>query len=194
MSSEKQVDNLTEDPIIQGQQFVCLSFVSPEGIKNCQIRALKVRGVYSSYEEAQKRAKELQEIDPDFNVFIGEVGKWLPWDPNPHEGAKDQVYYEKEMQDLVSAYKDNLSASRKEVKDRAESAKKGNKPAPPVINNDRKQKQIDKMREKLRTKIQNKENVTSAGENSNVEENSCEDISCNVDNNISKILEMQKKI
>ena len=45
------------------------------------IRGIKVRGVYSTQEEATARAKKLQTTDSDFHVFVGQVGYWLPWDP-----------------------------------------------------------------------------------------------------------------
>jgi hypothetical protein len=60
-----------------------MSFLSPEGISNCKIRGLKVRGVFATLEEASKRAKKLQEVDPAFHVFVGEAGKRLPSDPEP---------------------------------------------------------------------------------------------------------------
>lgn len=153
----REIDNLTEDPAIQGQKYVCLSFVSPEGIQGCTIRTLKIRGVYAKYEQAQERAKYLQETDPDFNVFIGEVGKWLPWDPSP-DTAKDQVYYEKEMQELVSGHKENLAKAKKEVQARAaDSHTKPLSDAPANSGQDRKQKQLEKMRETLRKKNKGKE-------------------------------------
>ena len=49
--------------------------LSPEGIRNCNVRGLKIRGVYNTQEEANKRAEYLQKIDPNFHVFVGEVGK-----------------------------------------------------------------------------------------------------------------------
>lgn len=108
----KKVDHLNEDEVIKTQQFVCISFLSPEGIKNCSVRGLKIRGVYATKEEADKRADELQKIDPDFDVFVGEVGKWLPWDPEPNS-VEDQVYQEKELNDLMKGYKDNLDKAKK---------------------------------------------------------------------------------
>ena len=45
------------------------------------IRGVKVRGVYDTYKEAQIRAKVLQRTDQSHNVFVGQVGYWLPWDP-----------------------------------------------------------------------------------------------------------------
>src|SRR3989304_5647810 len=103
----KYIDYLTEDTPIPGQLWVCVSFLSPEGIKNCSVRGLKVRGVYGTHQEADNRAKELQKLDPDFNVFVGEVGKWLAWDPDPND-VQDSVYQEKELNDLMKGYKDNL--------------------------------------------------------------------------------------
>lgn len=108
-----KIDNLKEDKPIDRQNYVCLSFLSPEGIRNCSIRGLKIRGVYPTREEADARAKELQEVDKLFDVFVGEVGKWLPWDPDPNDGAKDQVYYEQELQTLMEGHEDNLKKSKR---------------------------------------------------------------------------------
>lgn len=100
----KEVDYLEEDKPLSGQSFCCVSFLSPEGIMNCNIRGLKIRGVYDTYDEAVKRAEHLQKVDPDFHVFVGEVGKWLPWDPSPDsKSVKNQVYAEKALQELAQA-------------------------------------------------------------------------------------------
>ena len=110
----KKIDHLTEDDPISGQQFVCLSFVSPEGVRNCTTRGLKVRGVYPTYEAAKARCDELQLIDKDFDIFIGEVGKWLPWDPdvNDEGKVKDAHYQEEELQKLMESYKKNQERGR----------------------------------------------------------------------------------
>jgi hypothetical protein len=102
----KYIDNLIEDPVIPNQAWCCLSFLSPETLKNCTIRSVKVRGVYATREEANERAKFLQQIDPDFNIFVAEVGKWLAWDPDPST-IEDQVYREKQLQEIMTNYKKN---------------------------------------------------------------------------------------
>lgn len=109
--SGKAIDNLFEDPVISGQLWVCISFVSPELVKNCSLRAVKVRGVYATEAEARKRSKYLQQIDPDFHIFVGEVGKWLGWDPDPNT-IEDQEYSEKKLQKLVTEYKKNRSKAK----------------------------------------------------------------------------------
>ena len=70
------------------------------------VRGLKVRGTYDTYEEASHRAKTLQKLDPSFSVFVGQVGFWLPWDPQPSE-IQNQEYAEDQLNTLMKNYKDN---------------------------------------------------------------------------------------
>jgi len=154
--TEKQIDYLEVDKPIPGQNYVCMSFVSPEKViedknlyytkkflnslnielpdnKNIteefesfmythkekldkeyndthdnvtSIRGLKIRGVYDTRKEAEIRAKVLQKLDKSFHVYVGQVGYWLPWDPEPDQ-VQEQEYYEKELNNLVKSYKDN---------------------------------------------------------------------------------------
>ena len=77
------------------------------------VRGMKVRGVYSTHKEACARAKKLQNNDPVHNVFVGQVGYWLPWDPEPSR-VGEQEYAEKELNELMKKYKEN-DVKRKEV-------------------------------------------------------------------------------
>lgn len=70
------------------------------------VRGIKVRGSYDTLIEAQAKAKKLQQTDKNFNVYIGQVGFWLPWDPNPHK-IDNQEYAEKELNTLVQKYNEN---------------------------------------------------------------------------------------
>lgn len=72
------------------------------------IRGLKIRGSYDSYDEASHRAKSLQKLDPSFNVYVGQVGFWLPWDPAPSEINK-QEFAEDQLNTLMKCYKENES-------------------------------------------------------------------------------------
>lgn len=97
-----KIDNLDEDKVISGQTHVCISFVSPEGVMNTTLRSVKIRGVFDSEEKAKAHAAKLQKKDKYFDVFVGEVGKWLPWDPDPHSVSK-MKYGDKKMQKLADA-------------------------------------------------------------------------------------------
>ena len=91
------------------------------------VRGLKVRGIYSSHEEAVSRSKKLQRMDTLHNIFVGEVGKWLPWDPEPSR-VKEQEYAEEELNVLMKKYKENEDAREEFYRD------KKNKPRQPVEN------------------------------------------------------------
>jgi hypothetical protein len=73
------------------------------------IRGLKVRGVYGSEAEAQLRAKKLQKSDPNFNIYMGSVGKWMAWDPDPSR-VPNQEYANDQLNTLMGKYRDNEQA------------------------------------------------------------------------------------
>lgn len=191
----KVIDNLKEDIVIPNQKYVCLSFISPEGIANCNIRSVKVRGVFESYEEATAHAKYLQGVDPDFNVFIGEVGKWLPWDPEPSEGAKDQYYYEEEMQKLMKGYKENLANAKKEMESRKTQPTSS---LPTLPSKDpRKEKQMAKMKELLeKRKAKKSSNLITEHMKEDVVEdiNRYTEYTSAIQDKISTIKELQKEL
>jgi hypothetical protein len=70
------------------------------------VRGVKVRGVYDSKREADVRAAVLQRQDPLFDVFVGQIGYWCPWDPNPQKIAEIE-YMNNDLNKLVKEYKSN---------------------------------------------------------------------------------------
>lgn len=107
-------DYLNEDPELQGQKYVCISILTNNSIKDFSgnpvdtsnhAKGIKIRGVYSTIEEAKKRCDQIRKFDPYFNVFVGEVGKWLPWDDDA-EKAEDQEYAEEKLNQIMKTYKE----------------------------------------------------------------------------------------
>jgi hypothetical protein len=96
------------------------------------VRGLKIRGTYSNKEEAVARSKKLQRLDPTHNIFVGEVGKWLPWDPEPSQ-VGEQEYAEEELNTLMKKYKENEDA--KEVYEREKRTKMMGGSKKPVVGN-----------------------------------------------------------
>jgi len=110
-----QEDYLDEDPIISSQLFACLSIFTPNSIKTPEgevidtgnkVRAFKIRGVYATYEKAEKRCEEIRKFDKYHHVFVGEVGKWLPWDDDA-SNAEEAVYAEPKLNEMMKAYKES---------------------------------------------------------------------------------------
>ena len=158
-SEELEEDFLTVDQKVPGQNFACLSFISPEkilknkeiyilneflksiceeySIKNkdiyekfedfkykneadlnekfteendfqTNVRGVKVRGVYDTKREADVRAKVLQRQDKQHNVFVGQIGYWLPWDPSLSYMDKVQgEYLDNDLNTLMQKYNEN---------------------------------------------------------------------------------------
>lgn len=62
-------------------------------------RGLKVRGVYSTQEEAQNKCVTLRKQDPNHDIFVGPVGIWIPWDPEAYKTGNVQ-FLEEELNQL----------------------------------------------------------------------------------------------
>jgi hypothetical protein len=86
------------------------------------VRGLKVRGVYGNPKEAELKAKKLQQKDKYHNIFIGDLGKWLPWDPQPHEIA-EQEYAQDQLNTLMRKYKENEDHREKFFEERTKGSK-----------------------------------------------------------------------
>jgi len=71
------------------------------------IRGIKVRGVFDTIEEAKNRCEFLKKVDNKFDIFIGQVGCWCPWSPNPNE-LENQEYSETQLNTLMKQYKKNM--------------------------------------------------------------------------------------
>lgn len=115
-----EIDHLTEDPVLVGQKYVCLSILTSSSIKDQSgnpietgnhAKGIKIRGVYDTMEEAQKRCQQIRGFDPHFNVFVGEVGKWLPWDDDADK-AEDAVYAESKLNDIMKGYKEQQKKAK----------------------------------------------------------------------------------
>jgi hypothetical protein len=110
-------DYLYEDPQVPNQKYVCISILTPknfkqeEGKEPVTISTMKVRGCYDSIDEAKKRADFLRNIDPNINVYVGEVGKWLPFDDDP-EKAKDHDYQNKRLNEMMKGYLENQEKAK----------------------------------------------------------------------------------
>lgn len=65
------------DVPINGQKYVLLSLF----VDNEMTTGVKVRGTYPTLEQAKNAAEILRKKDNIFDIYIGEVGKWLPTNP-----------------------------------------------------------------------------------------------------------------
>jgi hypothetical protein len=73
------------------------------------VRGVKVRGTYATREQAEKQCKELKKVDPVFDIYVAEVGKWCPWNPHPEE-ISDVNYDTDALNTLMKGYKEGMEA------------------------------------------------------------------------------------
>ena len=154
---DKKIDYLEVDNIIPGQNYVCLSFLSPESLIqnreafNCSkflqsyckdknlkfdevyesymgfvykhedklqrdfdeknnfqtsLRGIKVRGVFDTRDAAESQAKKLSLTDSSHHVYIGQVGYWLPWEPNADK-VQDEIFQNSQLNNMMEKYQEN---------------------------------------------------------------------------------------
>jgi len=86
------------------------------------VRGLKVRGVYNTQEEAERRCKSLRDIDPNHDIFVGPVGMWIPWDPDAYKTGRVE-FMEEELNQLHSEKVKNESKAKDEFEKRVRETK-----------------------------------------------------------------------
>lgn len=86
------------------------------------VRGFKSRGNFASQEEAELRARLLRETDPSFDVFVGPVGTWLPWEPEAYKTGRVE-YMEEELNQLSQEKKKNESAAKTAFEQRVKETK-----------------------------------------------------------------------
>ena len=157
VKDDKKIDYLEVDNAIPGQNYVCMSFLSPESLMQdkeafkcvkflqsyCKeqklkfdevygkykdftykyedklqrdfdeqndfqtsLRGIKVRGVFDTRLAAEDHAKKLSTRDSSFHVFIGQVGYWLPWDPNADK-VEGEHFQNSQLNDMMEKYQEN---------------------------------------------------------------------------------------
>lgn len=86
-------------------------------------RGIKVRGTFGSQEEAEMQCKMLREVDPNHDVYVGQVGLWMPFHPEAYKTGKVE-YLEKELNELMSKKKENDEVNKEEFNKRVKDAKR----------------------------------------------------------------------
>jgi len=86
-------------------------------------RGLKIRGTYSTQEEAELRCKLLREVDPNHNVYVGPVGMWMPWEPEAYKTGRVE-YLEEELNQLMNEKNKNEADAKQQFEKRILEAKR----------------------------------------------------------------------
>jgi hypothetical protein len=110
--------NLATDPIkIPGQNWACVSFVSPDGSQKCKSIGMKIRGVFDRQEEAVDYVKRLIKLDPTFDIFVCDMYNWCLVPPDP-EQVGNQTYQDETLNSIISEYRKNQIYAKEHFEER----------------------------------------------------------------------------
>jgi excinuclease UvrABC nuclease subunit len=110
--------NLATDPIkVPGQNWACISFVSPDSNQKNKNLGMKIRGVFDLHSEAEDYVKRLIKLDPLFDIYICQMYDWCLVPPDP-EKINNQTYQNEELNKIVSEYRKNQIYAKEHFEER----------------------------------------------------------------------------
>lgn len=115
--SGKETENkksalLTRDHItVPGQKYALVSFVGPSLNQKTDKYGLKIRGCFSTPEEAQAHVKEIMDVDPLFDVYLVNMYEWLLIPPDSSK-IQDAHYQEQYLEELLTGYRENQKKAK----------------------------------------------------------------------------------
>jgi len=109
------------DPIeVPGQKFFVFSYAAPHtSPQHCKYIAIKIRGVFNTKEEADKRLAEVHQMDPDFDIFVLDMYEWIVIPPPvEHQTAMPCFYNQPKLQELMKNHYETVARGASEVQER----------------------------------------------------------------------------
>lgn len=93
------------DEKIQGQNWYCVSFLTD---KNKSLVGIKISGCFDTEEQADSHSSSLRDINDSFNVHVGELYKWQPFNPDPDSvEAGESEYANQQLNETMKKKKEN---------------------------------------------------------------------------------------
>jgi hypothetical protein len=94
-----------------------------ENLFETSVRGVKVRGSFSTQEEAEMKCKSLRENDPNHDIYVGPVGVWVPFHPDAYRTGKVE-FMEEELNQLHQEKIKNEAKAKQEFDQRVKDAKR----------------------------------------------------------------------
>jgi len=115
------VVNVDDDASVRTtDNYIVLSYASPESAQKCNICALKIRGCFDTEEKAKIQAKKIQAYDPNFDVWVMCMWKWCPFPPKYEDTEMSYEQQSEKLNDLMSHINEEKAGRNKEFIDRME--------------------------------------------------------------------------
>jgi hypothetical protein len=112
-----KTDYLDENDQV-GLKYGCISIYSPQHIKGLKTLCFKIRGLFQTMPELDKRIKKLQTLYPNDRIYRFEIGKWCPYTEND---SIDGLILLKQLNYSMKCHLDNMEHEKEEFEKRKES-------------------------------------------------------------------------
>ena len=125
--------NTNKDPIdylkpdekkFPGQNYALISVVSADSNQKSKTCGVKIKGVFESTEIAQMEAKRLMQLDSTFDIFLVEMGKWLPIPPDK-QMIESQEYQDNFLNEIIQGHIKNNELGNQMFESRKSELMKG---------------------------------------------------------------------
>lgn len=149
MDEAYKIDYLDEnDPV--ALKYGCLTIYSPKQIGGLKTLLFKVRGLFQTQNELNKRIKKLQNLYPNDRIYQFEIGKWYVISEKDNIESTNLL---KQLNYTMKCYLENLEKETDEFEKRKETLKeKTEQESKMVKNENRKQKGKQNMDQTIDTK------------------------------------------
>jgi hypothetical protein len=94
-----------------------LSIVGPDTPQKTDKYGVKIRGAFSTRDEAANHAKRLQAEDPTFDIYVVDMYKWLLIPPDSSK-IEDVHYTNEKLEEIMVGYKENQSQAARMFQER----------------------------------------------------------------------------
>ena len=123
---QEPIDYLKPDEKrFSGQNFALISVVSPDSTQKSKTCGVKIKGVFETIEIAKMEATRLMQNDSTFDIFLVEVGKWLPIPPDK-QMIESQEYQDNFLNEIIQGHIKNNELGNKMFEERKSELMKGN--------------------------------------------------------------------
>ena len=111
------------------QNFAVISILGPHTRQQSDIACVQILGAFPDAEVANKFAKDVSRSNPHFDLFVVQMGKWLPLNGSPDQSTNETWRNEK-VQELMNDYATYLAVSNEMYHERKNLLLNGDTEAP----------------------------------------------------------------
>jgi len=129
-----------DDERVSGQNYALISIVSPESGQKAENICLKIKGVFSTLDEANKHAEMLQKLDATFDIFVVEMYSWLLVPPDPT--LIEQKHVDNKLNEIIGGHRENQLKAKEYFNERKRELMDNI-----VVENERRKEENEKLKE-----------------------------------------------